>query len=145
VLALPALGTWTFTAPAVAGYLELPRHLVWTRFDEAAPPEPIEGVFWVQSPARIDLLFCTGVREGRAGLGVIDVSASLPAPAPGHWGDLEAREGGADFSNILPGGEIDALLAIVTPAEALKLVSRALHAHAHDRTTLGRRSIGSAV
>lgn len=141
-IAVRALGEWAFDAPERAGYLELPRHLVWTHVDETAAPEPVEGIFWVQSALRLDLLICSGVREGRAGLGVIDVSAQLPAPPPGHWGNLDAREDAADFSNVLPGGDIESLLAIVTPAETLKLVSRVFHGHAHGDAPLARRNLG---
>ena len=122
-------GDWTFEAPHRAGYLQLPRHRVWVGADAGSPPEPVDGFFWTcGAPAvrerRLDLLLCTGVRPGRPGIGVIDVAAGLPAPPPGHWGDLEARGTGPDFANVLPGGDLDGLIALTNGAEALKLVSR---------------------
>jgi hypothetical protein len=118
-----AIGAWQFQAPAPAGYVELPRNVLWTSVDEATP-EPVDGWFWVMAPDRIELLLCTGVRAGRAGLGVIENRVALPAPPPGHWGDLRTREDSPDFSNVLPGGELGNLHAIINVAELLKLVSR---------------------
>jgi hypothetical protein len=130
-----AIGTWPIGAPARAGYLQLPRNLLWARVADEAPAEPVDGIFWtfVTPPpatpreAALALLLVLGLREGRPGISVIEATAPLPGP-PGHWGDTIAREGGQDFANILPGGELSNLYGLVNAAELFKLVSRAFHA-----------------
>ncbi len=133
----PVVGSWSLTAPAPAGYLQLPRHLFWARVAEGMPAEPVDGFFWTLLGARepdrppyprLDVLLALGLRPGRPGLSVLDAGAALPPD--GHWADMEARPGGGDFSNVLPGGEASGLHALVTRAEALKLASRAFHAAA---------------
>lgn len=125
------IGEWTFAPPAPAGYLELPRHLIWARVAEGLPPEPLDGFFWSVGSARdaarlerLDLLLVLGVRADRPGFSVAEIAAPLPAPPPGHWGDAPARDDGEDFANILPGGELRDLLGIVTPAEVLRMITR---------------------
>ncbi|HET9984740.1 MAG TPA: hypothetical protein VFQ38_14180 [Longimicrobiales bacterium] len=127
----PHVGEWELTPPAPAGYLQLPRQLFWARVAEGEPAEPIDGFFWTmvgaEDPAmppyaRLDLLLVLGLRPGRPGFSVMDVSAPLGG-GPGHWADLEARGEAADFANVLPGGDVAGLHALVTDAEALKLCS----------------------
>lgn len=124
----PGLGEWRFRAPGQAGYVQLPRHRIWVPAEGGGAPEPVDGFFWTgaadEDGSRFDLLLCTGMRPGRPGIGAIDVSIALPAGPPGHWGDLDARESGPDFANVLPGGELGRLYALTNAAEALKLVSR---------------------
>lgn len=136
-------------APHPAGYVQLPRHLFWARIDESAPPEPVDGFFWsVAEPdaegdgvtpgapsaegGRLDTLFVVGMRPDRPGFGSIDVGAPLAEAPAGDWAEVDARPDGVDFANILPGGELRGLLALVTPLEALELVSR-LFRHLHAR------------
>ena len=94
---------------------ELPRNLLWARVSDQAAPEPVDGFFWTSPsdhtgrPARLDVVLCAGIRPGRPGFAAYEIAAPLPAEAPGHWGDLEARENGSDFENILPGGELEEL------------------------------------
>jgi hypothetical protein len=128
------VGRWTFSPPHPAGYLQLPRHLLWARVDDDAVPEPIDGFFWSAGGAqdeppwqRIDLLFVLGLRPDRPGFSVIEVSVPLPADAPGHWADIRVRESGSDFANVLPGGEMQSFHSMVSVAETLKLASRAFH------------------
>jgi hypothetical protein len=132
----PTMGAWTLVAPGTAGYVRLPRNLLWARMTGAAPPEAVDGFFWSlaergagqeAAPAQLDLLLTLGLHPGRAGFSVIELSAPLPAPPPGHWGDLVARTGTPDFANILPGGELRGLHALESAAEALKLASRIFH------------------
>jgi len=40
------IGVWRFHAPARAGYLHLPRNLLWARVTEEVPAEPADGFFW---------------------------------------------------------------------------------------------------
>jgi hypothetical protein len=124
------VGPWPFTPLARAGYVQFPRNRVWTRLEEASAAEPVDGFFWTVMPAantavsRLDVVLCTGLRPGRPGLGAIEVAALLPADPPGHWGDVQARETGKDFENVLPGGELGGLYALTNAAEVLKLLSR---------------------
>jgi hypothetical protein len=143
------IGGWHFRAPAKAGYLHLPRNLLWARVTEDVPAEPADGFFWTmidtaargsedaevgdggarlepRLPASVALLLVLGLREDRPGFTVVDAMASPPDP-PGHWGDTNARGEGEDFANILPGGELSHLHGIVNVAELFKLASRAFH------------------
>jgi hypothetical protein len=130
LVALDVVGPWPFTPPARAGYVQMPRHRVWTRVEEAVAAEPVDGFFWTVIPeatgaaSRLDVVLCTGLRPGRPGLGAIEVAAWLPADPPGHWGDIQARDAGSDFENVLPGGELGGLYALTNAAEVLKLLSR---------------------
>jgi hypothetical protein len=123
-------GPWTFRAPCPAGYIQLPRNLLWARVEADAAPEPVDGFFWswpgsdegARTP-RLDLLFCLGVRRGRPGVSLADIALDAAADA-GQWADVEARPGGTDFENVLPGGELQGYHAMTTQAEALKLAVR---------------------
>ncbi|HEX7091352.1 MAG TPA: hypothetical protein VF192_14515 [Longimicrobiales bacterium] len=115
--------------PAPAGYLQLPRNLFWARVDEAATPEPVDGLFWTMAregdaggpPARLDLLLALGLWPGRPGLSVIPVAEPLAGRSLADLALARARPDGADFANVLPGGELEGLFALTTPAEVLKL------------------------
>lgn len=123
------VGEWRLEAPAGSGYLQLPRHLVWVPGGENGPPEPADGFFWTLAPgvggaeARLLLALVLGVRPDRPGFGVIAIDAALPPPPVAHWADVQAREDGQDFANVLPGGEIEGLFALTSIAEALRLAS----------------------
>jgi hypothetical protein len=121
----PPVGPWTLAPPAPAGYLGLPRQLLWARVAAGAAAEPVDGIFWRADEAavdrRLDALLVLGLRADRPGFSVAGVSAV--APDGGHWADLQARVDGPDFANILPGGELRGLHGLVTEAEVLKLLS----------------------
>ncbi len=112
--------------PHPAGYLQLPRNLVWARAGEEQPPEPVDGVFWTRQEldgdARLDVLLVLGMRPARPGFSVVSVADELEGGRPGDWA-RNARPDGTDFENVLPGGELDDLFAVTTPAEALKLAA----------------------
>jgi hypothetical protein len=127
------LGKWAMVPPAPAGYLQLPRHLFWARVEEGATPEPVDGFFWTlvgeADPARppyrrLDVLLVLGMYPGRPGFSTIAVGGELEGAPEGHWGDVQGRLEGADFANILPGGELQGWHGLVTEPEVLKLVSR---------------------
>lgn len=129
----PVAGIWELTPPHPAGYVQLPRNLFWARIEESATPEPVDGFFWTmvgrsdpEAPPydRLDVLLILGMRPGRPGFGLVPVSAELHGAPLGHWADADARPGGEDFSNILPGGELQGWYALVTELEVLKLTSR---------------------
>lgn len=124
LLARERIGEWRFEPPSPAGYLQLPRHLLWVAGTGGQPAEPVDGFFWVAGDPQvdaIDLLLVLGVHEQRPGITVIELSSG-PLPENGHWGDMQAREEGADFGNVLPGGE--RLYGLSTAGEVLKLASR---------------------
>ncbi|HUH13557.1 MAG TPA: hypothetical protein VMK65_10620 [Longimicrobiales bacterium] len=130
VEARPRPTDWGLRAPAPAGYLQLPRHLFWGTGEEGAPAEPIDGLFWAlfsgddgpgDAPV-LRLLLVLGMRPGRPGFATTAVEAPL---GEGPWLAVDARPGGRDFENVLPGGELEGLYAVTTPEEALKLASLA--------------------
>lgn len=113
-----------------AGYVQLPRNAVWARVADDAPPEPVDGFFWSAPHAeepdttgRLDLLFALGLRPGRPGLSLFDLSLDAAAQLA-EWANVDARPDEQDFANILPGGELQNYRAITTGAEALKLAAR---------------------
>lgn len=119
-----SLGDWRLTAPAPAGYLRLPRNIVWAAPAEGHAPEPVDGFFWTllrEGPRALHLLLTLGVREDRPGFSVIPATGIPDDEA--HWADVDARPEGTDFETTLPGGELDRLYSLETPAEVLKLAS----------------------
>jgi hypothetical protein len=124
------IGTWEIAAPSPAGYVQLPANLVWAKTEEGQP-EPVHGFFFTVTPhpgkGSITFLVALGVREDRAGVTAIEISVAKPVFPPGHFGDLDAREDGADFANILPGGELRGLYSVTNAGEVLKMISRILH------------------
>jgi hypothetical protein len=142
----PRVGDWTLSTPAPAGYVQLPRHRVWIPSADAGPPEPVDGFFWTTTPVAsvagappstvLHLALVLGMRPDRPGFTVAEISAPVPQGPTAHWADLSAREGGADFENVLPGGEIGGLFALTSVAEALRLASLILWAASGDRAGL---------
>lgn len=119
-----SVGDWRLTAPSPAGYIQLPRNLVWAAPAEGMRPEPADGFFWTllrEGPTELHVLLCLGVREDRPGFSIIPVTG-VPDDEP-HWAGYEARPGGRDFETTIPGGDLDRLYSIETPAEILKLAS----------------------
>ncbi|HSJ23055.1 MAG TPA: hypothetical protein VK929_00120, partial [Longimicrobiales bacterium] len=116
--------------PEPAGYVQLPRNLLWARVAEDAPAEPVDGFFFSAPtdseggpPGRLDLLLALGVRPGRPGISTVDVSIEGDDMLQ-HWADVDARPGGTDFGNVLPGGELQGYHSLTTRAEVLKLAAR---------------------
>jgi len=135
ILHMPeAIGAWNIMPPSQAGYLQLPRNLVWSRIDPAAQAEPVDGIFWAMPAGRqeLDALVILGMVPGRPGFSTIRVSGTASAEPSGHWGDVTAREDGNDFANVLPGGEYQQLYALVTQGEVLKLLSRVFYVAATE-------------
>jgi hypothetical protein len=143
-----AVGAWSWQAPAPAGYLQMPRHLLWARIDERATPEAVDGLFWTMAGPhpeswryeRIEVLLVLGLVSGRPGFSIAQVSGAPDAEPGGHWGDAQMRTEGTDFGNMLPGGELQRLHALQTAGEVLKLVSRAFWYHAQHASALQRHS-----
>ena len=119
--------------PRPAGYLQLPRNLIWARVADEAPAEAIDGVFWTMvgwnDPAlppftRLDLLVVLGLIKERPGFSIAEIQAPFELAAPATWAAAPAREQGEDFTNILPGGELNNYLGIEAAGEVLKLATR---------------------
>lgn len=121
-------GDRALATPAVAGYLRLPRNLVWAAPAPGERPEPADGFFWTFHPPAVDasralhLLMALGVRPDRPGFSVVTATGEVGADP--HWADVDARPGVSDFATTLPGGELDRLYSVETTAEFLKLASR---------------------
>jgi hypothetical protein len=109
--------------PAPSGYLQLPRHLFWV-VDGSVAPESVDGVCWTISDGeRLHAMLVSGVRADHTGLRVVPLPEA-PVGEAATWLDFDARGDGADFSNPMPGAEMDALLALSTSGEVLKLLAR---------------------
>ena len=119
------IGAWQLSAPAPAGYVQLPRNLIFSRVDENAQAEAVDGFFYILNDDRLDVLLVLGLVPNRAGFSIITVAGAPRDAEGGHFGDVQAREQGVDFENVLPGGN-GRLYALTNAMEALKLVSRAL-------------------
>jgi hypothetical protein len=128
------IGSWDMVPPAPAGYVQLPRNMLFARIAEGAQAEAIDGFFFIMPGVndsavppyeRLAVLLVLGVLPQRAGFSVIQVSTTVTADAPGHLGDVTARADGNDFENVLPGGA-GRLFAVTNELEVLKLVSRCL-------------------
>jgi hypothetical protein len=135
VEAAPTLAGWELRLPYPSVYVQLPPRLFWATIAVDTPPEPVDGFFAVQSagidplgPGFHDLqvLMVLGVRRDRAGFSVIPFDTEVGPGIQADWVEAPGREGGRDFENILPGGEIAGLYSILTNTEALKLLARAL-------------------
>lgn len=125
--------------PAESGYLQLPRHLFWVGGSHEEVPEPADGLFWNRSEGGVlHVLLAMGVREGRAGLGVVPV-ADAPWSDAGRWLEATVRPDGDDFATTLPGGELEGLYSLETAGETLKLLARAFsYLEAYPETSLRR-------
>lgn len=149
----PQSDDWTAALSEQAGYIRLPRHLLWLEEGEAGEPgdrnapdppashaaEPAgyEGTPGALSPPpeSVDGLFWAADRTGAINLALVTgVRPDRPGygfvPLPPQplstlpeWAAGPAREGGGDFTTSLPGAELDGLLGIRTPAEVFKLAA----------------------
>lgn len=133
VEAAPRLRDWDFALPYRSVYLQLPANLFWASITPESTPEPVDGFFATAVPTpfgeeyrRLEVLMVLGIRRDRAGYSVIPFDTEVGPDIPRVWVETPGREEGKDFANILPGGEISGLYSILTTAEALKLLARAL-------------------
>jgi hypothetical protein len=129
----PAPEGWAGQLPEPAGYLQLPRHLFWSRqgageaaSEGADPAEPVDGIFWARSVGdTVSLLVAMGVRGDRPGISVVALPP-LPLGQAPLWTGEPVREEGRDFETTLPGGDLDRLYSVETLGEALKLWALAM-------------------
>ena len=134
---------WAKDFGGKAGYVQLPRYLVWieeARNGEGArdgPPESVDGFFWFgDAHGALHLALVAGMRSDRPGFGVVPVPP-LPLDTLPEWVTGPAREGGGDFTTSLPGADLDDLLGIRTPAEVFKLAALLLGRIARERPEAG--------
>jgi hypothetical protein len=119
------IGAWQLEAPVRSAYVQLPRNLIFSRVDENAQAESVDGFFYILDDDRLNVLLVLGVVPNRAGFSIISVAGAAGENETGHFGDVKAREDSIDFENVLPGGS-GRLYALTNSMEVLKLVSRAL-------------------
>jgi hypothetical protein len=131
----PTLTDWSFQAPTTSVYVQLPPNLFWASISPEVQPEPVDGFFVTSSrgddplgPAyrKLEVLMVLGMRRERAGFSIIPFDTEVGPGIAAVWAETPGREGARDFENILPGGEMSGLYSILTTAEALKLLARAL-------------------
>jgi hypothetical protein len=135
VEAAPRMQGWEFQPPHPSIYLQLPANLFWASISPDSKPEPVDGFFATVAPEndpmggpyqRVHLLMVLGIRRDRAGFSVIPLDTEAGPGIPAAWAEAAGRQGGRDFENILPGGEISGLYSILTTTEVLKLAGRLL-------------------
>lgn len=151
----PRLDDWAFAAPYDSLYLQLPPNLFWASIGTDVPPEPVDGFFVTicggcdpldVAFTDVQVLMVLGIHRMRAGFSVVPFDTEVGTGIPAVWAE-PGRDRGKDFENVLPGGDIAGLYSILTTAEAIKLVARALwyvENHAEDVTSAPapeRRSI----
>lgn len=149
----PQSDDWTAALSEQAGYIRLPRHLLWLEEGEAGepgdrnapdppashaaepagyegtpgalspPPESVDGLFWAADGAGAINLAL--VTGVRPDRPGYGIVPVPPQPlsALPEWAAGPAREGGGDFTTSLPGAELDGLFGIRTPAEVFKLAA----------------------
>ncbi len=129
----PLTTGWEADLEGRAGYLQLPQHMVWAEEPGAERPESVDGFFWSATGRdALHVAAVTGMRPGRPGYGFVPVPPQ-PLVSLSDWTASPAREDGPEFAANLPGGEIDGLLGIRTPAEVFKLLAFALEAFSLER------------
>lgn len=141
----PTLAEWEFTAPYDGLYIQLPPNLFWASIGTDVPPEPVDGFFVTVSHEKdsldvpfmdVQVLMVLGIHRLRAGFSVVAFDTEAGQGIPPVWAE-PGRDRGADFENVLPGGDIAGLYSILTTSEAIKLVARVMwyvENHAEDVT-----------
>ena len=126
---------WQGELPAVAGYVQLPKHLFWSPAGEEGGAEPIDGFFWTRcAGSTLSLLVAMGIRRNRPGFSLTELPPAGMAGA-GDWPRAQAREEGEDFAAALPGAELGRLHSILTLGEMLKLAARVFFAAVSGKET----------
>ncbi|MBT8397608.1 MAG: hypothetical protein HKO65_10245 [Gemmatimonadetes bacterium] len=124
VKAGPEGGGWAASLPGLAGYVQLPQHLMWVPGGEGVQPESVDGFFWSAPESDgLSVLIVMGIRKDRPGLSVVPLP-TLPLSAAGEWAGMTVRPDGNDFGSSVPGAELENLYALEAGAEAIKLAMR---------------------
>jgi hypothetical protein len=135
VEAQPRMEGWELVLPRPSIYVQLPHNLFWGSITPESTPEPIDGMFVTgvrvkgaarEAFLRLEVLLVLGLRRDRAGFSVIPFDTEAGPGIAAAWAEAGGREGGADFDNVLPGGEISGLYSVLTVGEVLKLLGRIL-------------------
>ena len=99
---------------ALAWYLQLPERRVWARALEDSAHEPLDGIFVHHAPGgALRVLGVLGVHPDRDGFTVVEAIGERSASG--------GREGAAQFSSVLPGGEAAGLHSIAGAGELIEL------------------------
>lgn len=135
VEAQPRMEGWELVLPRPSMYIQLPHNLFWGSVSPETPPEAVDGMFITGKPVRgaagdpflrLEVLLVLGLRRDRAGFSVIPFDTEAGPGIAAAWAEAGGRDGGSDFENILPGGEISGLYSVLTVGEVLKLLGRIL-------------------
>ena len=121
-------------APAFAGYLQVPRNLLWVRSEQDANAEAVDGILWEVRGEEIGAVLVSGLREDRPGLGIM-VASPIPWSLFADAVHTQIRPDTADFQSTLPGGDEAGLLSVETNGELYKLLGRTfswLEAHPEE-------------
>lgn len=133
VEAKPQLRGWDLVLPHPAVYVQLPPNLFWGSVSPDSTPEPIDGFFVTAADVRdafdnpsrrLEILLVLGLRRNRAGFSVIPFDTETGPGIAAAWAESSGRDEGADFSSVLPGGEMAGLYSVLTVGEVLKLLGR---------------------
>lgn len=109
--------------PTPAGYIQLPQHLFWADSGTGAP-ESVDGVFWTATKQGVlHTLVATGLRPERPGFAVVPLPGA-PLQDAADWIEAPVRKNGGDFSNQMPGAEMDLLYEFTAAGEVLKFLAR---------------------
>jgi len=131
----PPIGPDKLPVPHPAFYVQFPANLFWASIAPDTPPEPVDGFFVTAfdgtdplgDPFRhLHALMILGIRRNRAGFSAISLETESGPRISTDWLEQQARDGGSDFENVLPGGEMQGMYSILTIGEAQKLLGRAL-------------------
>ena len=126
---------WQGELPAVAGYVQLPKHLFWSPAGEAGAAEPVDGFFWTRCAGpTLSLLVAMGIRRNRPGFSLTELPPAGMAGAD-EWPCAQVRQEGEDFAPDLPGGDLGQLHSILTLGEMLKLAARVFFASVSGEET----------
>ncbi|MBI2401658.1 MAG: hypothetical protein HYV20_02745 [Gemmatimonadetes bacterium] len=113
----------TPNVPHRACYLQLPERLFWARISDAAPPEPLDGLFLATGAGdrEITVLAVLGLRPERGGFSQIAIT--VPPEDLARAQDFVRRP---PFAPVLEGGERAGVKSLVSDAELLHLTHLAL-------------------
>lgn len=116
----------TLHVPHGACYLQFPRHWFWATISEAAPHEPLDGLFVVRTPpVQLTVAAILGLRADRDGFSQIVVSAAQDDVAAAR---RQTRD--PPFAPVMDGGSAAGFSSITSEGELLYLAHLALESAA---------------
>jgi hypothetical protein len=140
--------TMTQRLPRPALYLQLPELRVWGSPTPDAPPEPLDGMFVMESlPGGIAVLGIFGMRPDRPGFSAVSLEGWADPDDP-HGNEIEIaaerEDGSPAFTPLLPGGSSAGLYSLANSGELLLLTTRLLTLLPLDPTPDPPRTAGEA-